>query len=160
MNHGARISEASKRSMWDVLSPYARKMNPHLAPPDAKILAQQFDDAADRVGEAKTEKQLQNQLYSLLYRRGHRPRMQRMDRKSNIAIGMPDISFEIGGKSCHWEVKMPGKNPEPEQVKMMAELEAVPNCAHVRVIRTYREGLDDLNALQKHLRECSAGGGL
>jgi hypothetical protein len=135
-------------------------LNPHLAPPDHKILVQEFDEAVRKIGEAKNEKALQNQLYSLLYRRGHRPRMQRMDRKSNIAIGMPDICFEIGGKSCHWEVKMPGEDPRPEQAKVMAELEGPPNFAHVRVIRSYREGLEDLAALaQAHLRDLERGDG-
>lgn len=100
------------------------------------------------VAEATSEKQLQNQLYSLLYRRGHRPRMQRMDRRSNIALGMPDIAFEFHGQSVLWEVKLPGRNPTAEQEKCHRELEAAPNEAIVQVIRSYREGLDSLAGLE------------
>jgi len=102
---------------------------------------------SQEIAVAKNEKMLQGQLYALLYRRGHRPRIQRMDRKSNIAIGMPDIAFEIRGQSVHWEVKMPGKNPTPEQYKCHAELRADPNNAVVKIIRSYREGLDHLNEI-------------
>lgn len=105
------------------------------------------------VAIAKSEKHLQQQLYSLLYRRGHRPRMQRMDRKSNIAIGMPDISFEVYGQSVHWEVKMPGKNPEPAQISTMEALTAPPNGAITRVIRSYREGLTHIEELTVRFRK-------
>ena len=120
------------------------------------------------VGIAKSEKQLQNQLYALLCRRGHKPRMQRMDRKSNIALGMPDIAFEFYGASVLWEVKMPGKNPEPHQQKVHDELRAEPNCAIVRVIRSYAEGLHHIEemtlarkpAKEQHLRQIDAGAGV
>jgi hypothetical protein len=118
---------------------------------DRKQLGKGFRTAAEceAVAVAKSEKQLQQDLYSLLHRRGHRPRMQRMDRKSNVAVGMPDISFEVGGRSCHWEVKLPGKHPTGDQIRTMAELAAEPNCAYVRVIRSYREGLEDLEKITK-----------
>ena len=132
-------------SIWENMSRDARKLNPHLNPAYG---AEKFDEALAKKSEPKKEKELQNQLYSLLYRRGHRPRMQRMDRRSNIALGMPDISFEVGGQSVHWEVKLPGKNPDPHQVRILEELSASPNNAIVRVIRSLREGLD-------HLREIS-----
>lgn len=105
------------------------------------------------VAEARSEKHLQQQLYALLYRRGHRPRMQRMDRKSNIAVGMPDIAFEVYGRSVLWEVKMPGKNPDQEQERCHAELSAEPNCAIVRVIHSYREGLDHIQELVAKFRK-------
>jgi len=101
------------------------------------------DECAEIAG-AKSEMELQGQLYSLLYRRGHRPRMQPTRKRSQIAPGMPDIAFEIHGLSVHWEVKLPGKNPTPQQYKCHRELEAAPNGAIVRVIRSYREGLDHL----------------
>lgn len=140
-------------SLWDHLPPQSRALNSHLKPPDAKILAKKFDEAEKSIADAKSEKHLQQQLFALLHRRGHLPKVQRMDRKSNITVGHTDISFEVYGKSCHWEVKMPGKNPEPAQEKMMTGLQSDPNCAHVRVIRSYREGLDDLNELHRHLGE-------
>jgi len=39
---------------------------------------------------------------------------------------------------------LPGKNPTPQQYKCHRELAAAPNGAIVRVIRSYREGLDNL----------------
>ena len=105
-------------------------------------------DECAEIAVAKSEMELQGQLYSLLYRRGHRPRMQPTRKRSQIAPGMPDIAFEIHGLSVHWEVKLPGKNPTPQQYKCHRELAAAPNGAIVRVIRSYREGLDHLAELE------------
>ena len=124
-------------------SPDFLARNPHM---DPNLCAKRFDDCAEKVGEAKSEKQLQNQLHQLLLRRGHRPSIQRMDRKSNIAIGSPDIQFSVNGRAVYWEVKFGSNQPTPEQTRMMAELESAPNNAICKVIRSYREGLD-------HLRE-------
>lgn len=96
---------------------------------------------------AKSEKDLQSQLYQLLYRRGHKPRMQRTDKRSQLALGTPDISFEVNGLSVHWECKMPGQKPKPHQVEMMSALAEPPNSAIVRVIHSYREGLDHLSEI-------------
>ncbi len=138
-------------SLWENMSRDARRLNPHLNPAHG---SEKFDAALAEKSAPKKEKELQNQLYALLYRRGHRPRMQRMDRRSNIALGMPDISFEVGSRSIFWEVKLPGKNPTDEQSKMISELEAHPNCAHVRVIRSYKDGIEDLQRLyEKFLSE-------
>lgn len=138
-----------------------------LSPQDRKSAGVLTAHESKAVGEAKSEKQLQNQLYALLCRRGHKPRMQRMDRKSNIALGMPDIAFEFYGASVLWEVKMPGKNPEPHQERVHAELRAEPNCAIVRVIRSYAEGLHHIEEMtmarkpvkEQHLRQIGAGAG-
>jgi hypothetical protein len=46
-------------------------------------------------------------------------------------------------------VKLPGRNPTPEQSRTLAELAGDPNSAHVKVIRSYREGVDDLNNLYR-----------
>lgn len=137
-------------SLWENMCPAVRALNPKLDPARG---ARSFDEAAEKMAEPKRERDLQNQLYALLYRRGHRPRMQRMDRKSNLAIGMPDICFEFYGRSVHWEVKMPGKDPEPEQIAVMQALEREPNFAAVRVIRSYREGLDHLTELAASLSQ-------
>lgn len=100
-----------------------------------------------RVAIAKCEKELQGQLEGLLRRNHIIPVRQRMDRHSNIAIGMPDISFSCHGRAVFWEVKMPGKNPDDAQVAMILALTRPPMSAHVRVIRSYREAFEDLAAL-------------
>jgi len=100
-----------------------------------------------QVAVAKNEKELQGQLEGLLRRNLIIPVRQRMDVRSNIAIGMPDIMFACRSRACFWEVKMPGEIPNPDQVKMIAALQKVPMSAHVRVIRTYGEALADLQFL-------------
>lgn len=102
--------------------------------------------------EARSEKDLQQKLEQLLLRRGHLPRRQRMDRRSNMALGMPDIQFEIFGHSVHWEVKFGAGRTTAEQDKIIAGLQAEPNRAIVRVIRSYREGLDHLQELTRRFR--------
>ena len=124
------------------------RMNPKDRP---KGVAGMTTSECAEVAEARSEKHLQQQLYALLYRRGHRPRMQRMDRKSNIAVGMPDIAFEVYGRSVLWEVKLPGKHPTPDQERCHAELRGEPNNAVVRVIRSYREGLEHLQELYRRV---------
>lgn len=102
---------------------------------------------AAQVPVAKEEKQLQSQIEQMLRRHGIEPTRQRMDRKSNIAEGMPDISFSVGGRAVYWEVKMPGRKPDPEQVKKIAILTAPPNSAIVRVITSYVQAFQELNVL-------------
>jgi hypothetical protein len=106
-----------------------------------------FKPALPLVPPAKDEKQLQGQLESLLKRNGIIPVRQRMDRHSNIAVGLPDIMFSCLGRACFWEVKMPGKSPTADQQKMLDDLARHPMCAHVRVIRTYSEAVIELHAL-------------
>jgi hypothetical protein len=98
-----------------------------------------FDHAA-APALAQSEKHLQEQIEGLLRRSGYFPIRQRMDRKSNIVIGCPDILFASrAGRAMAWEVKMPGQKPRPEQEQAMAAM------AHagwsVAVITSYDEVL-------------------
>lgn len=104
-------------------------------------------EEARNVAIAKCETELQRQLEQMLLRHGIQPTRQRMDRKSNIAVGMPDISFSVHGRAVYWEVKMPGKAPDDEQVAMIAKLSAPPMSAHVRVVTSYMEAFHDLQSL-------------
>lgn len=80
---------------------------------------------AREVAVAKSERELQLQLVNLLLLKGVKfPIRQRMDRKSNVKNGCPDILFSYYGNPCAWEAKMPGEKPRPEQVKAMAEMTA------------------------------------
>jgi hypothetical protein len=96
---------------------------------------------------AKSEKELQRQIEQMLLRHGIQPTRQRMDKASNIAVGMPDISFSCQGRAVYWEVKMPGEKPTPEQTATMAKLAAPPNCAIVRVVTTYEQAFSELTQL-------------
>ena len=104
-------------------------------------------DECHHVAVAKSEKELQGQLEGLLRRNLILPTRQRMDRHSNIAVGMPDIWFAVHGRACFWEVKMPGEKPNADQFKMIIALQKPPMSAHVRVIRSYQEGIDDIRFL-------------
>ena len=96
---------------------------------------------------ARDEKELQRQIEQLLLRHGIRVTRQRMDRKSNIAVGNPDISFSCRGRAIYWEIKMPGRRPDPDQIRAMAELSSPPNSAIVRVITSYIDAYDELQRL-------------
>ena len=96
---------------------------------------------------AKSETELQRQLEQMLLRHGIQPTRQRMDRKSNIAVGMPDISFSVHGRAVYWEVKMPGNKLDPDQITMIAKLSSPPMSAHVRMVTTYMEAFQDLQSL-------------
>lgn len=65
---------------------------------------------------AKNEAQLQTLIQTMLQRNGVYVVRQRMDKKSNVKIGCPDMLFSVNGQPVAWEVKMPGKKPRPEQV--------------------------------------------
>lgn len=109
------------------------------------LLAAEFQ----KIAEAKSEKQLQQQLEALLRRNDVVCIRQRMDRKSNTAEGLPDILFAVGGKAIAWEVKMPGKNPTAEQLKQHAAMTR--NGWEVRIIPSYDEGLHHLQELLHHV---------
>lgn len=132
-------------------SPEFQRLNRHvfdLQEQEAQRMAGRFDAAMGQIAQAKTEKQLQGQLEGLLRRRGVlMPIRQRMDRKSNVAIGVPDILFSIDGRAVAWEVKLPGQNPRPEQEKAHAEMRA--DGWRVDVVRSYDEGIAILDTLTR-----------
>lgn len=105
------------------------------------------------VAVAKSEKELQRQIEQMLRRHGIEPTRQRMDKASNIAIGLPDFSFSVHGRAVYWEVKMPGEKPRPEQAAMLEKLAAPPMSATVAVITSYVQAFEALTAM---LEETSA----
>lgn len=117
-----------------------------MRPEDRKKLGRAGQTAAE--GEAafvaKTEAQLQAQIQAMLQRNGVFVIRQRTDRRSNVAIGCPDMLFSIGGRAIAWEVKMPGKNPRPEQIEAMTAMRT--NGWSVAVVRSYAEALGLFNA--------------
>ncbi len=62
---------------------------------------------------------------------------QRMDRKSNVAIGTPDILGVRDGIPFAWECKMDGRNPTPEQVAAMEHMSR--NGWRTAIVRSYDE---------------------
>jgi hypothetical protein len=116
-------------------------------PRDRAAMGKSGKTAAEcrEIAEAKTEKHLQQQLEAMLRRNDIVVIRQRMDRKSNTTIGLPDILFALNSIPVAWEVKLPGKNPTDEQKKMHTAMSL--NGWQVRVIRSYDEGLN-------HLKQC------
>lgn len=95
--------------------------------------------------EAKSERQLQDQIASLLTRSGVWFARQRMDRKSNLRVGTPDFLLCVDGKFVAWEVKLPSGATTLEQDH---ELEEIKKCGGTAlVIRSYREAMDSLGKL-------------
>ncbi len=100
-----------------------------------------------QIAIAKTERELQNQITAMLRRNGIWPIVQRMDRRSNIAIGSPDIVFAVKGRPVAWECKLPGKKPTAEQEDAMRIMSA--NGFLCDVIHHYDEALGIFNELTK-----------
>lgn len=86
---------------------------------------------------AKSEKELHEQILSMLMREGICAFRARMDKKSTIAKGHPDIWFAIGGRACALEVKMPGKPLRPEQEQVISQMRQ--NGWLVEVVHSYME---------------------
>ena len=94
--------------------------------------------------EARSEKELQGHISSLLSRNGIPFIVQRMDRKSNLALGWPDFTFCLNGRFCAWEVKMPGKFPEDHQEKVIQKIRECGGL--VEVVRSYEQALKILES--------------
>lgn len=98
---------------------------------------------------ARSEKELQNQIEALLRRRGYIPARQRMDKRSNLAKGMPDFFFSVNGCAVYWEVKFGKGSTSPEQDSMILKLTEHPNKAFATLIFDYQHALDCLRNLER-----------
>jgi hypothetical protein len=81
-------------------------------------------DEAVQSAEAKNERDLQDQIQAFLQIREIIVGRQRMDKKSNMIEGWPDIVFCYRGIPWAWEVKLPGKEPEPHQQACLEKMRA------------------------------------
>lgn len=107
-----------------------RKRNPHLYAPAALAMQkesaavnQAYLDAVDLI--PKDERELHDQFIAYLrsHSRGPIPFVHsRMDRRSTIREGHPDVSVFFAGRCVFIEFKMPGKKLSAEQVKCCNEL--------------------------------------
>ena len=122
--------------------------NPHLYGPAAVagLMAASKVMPPD-VAEPLTEKRLQDQIEAMLKRLGCWVIRQRMDRRSNVAIGTPDILFAWDGAAIAWEIKLPGKQPTTEQREAMAAMER--NGWRVSVVHSVGEAAEILEQLNK-----------
>ena len=65
--------------------------------------------------QVRLEKELQEQVASLLRQRNIVFNCSRMDRRKTDKVGWPDFTFAVAGRACAVECKMPGENLRPEQ---------------------------------------------
>ena len=122
-----------------------------MSPEDRKALgkAGQTRDETLSKAEAKSEKELQRQIVSLLRLKGIEPIVSRMDRRTTNNVGTPDILFAVGGYqgslvgivpfACAIEVKLPGNPLKPQQEDMARRLQTNPNRWTHEVIRSVDE---------------------
>lgn len=102
--------------------------------------------------EIKSEKQLQEQIASLLRNRGIVFQRSRMDRKTTGTVGIPDFLFALRtypgqqfGRPCAFEVKMPTGKLSDEQARCIARM--TDNGWDVRIIHSVSEALQALNEM-------------
>ena len=88
---------------------------------------------------AKSERELQNMIVAMLRRNGIWVIQQRMDKRSNVAEGTPDILFVVRGIAVAMECKMPGKKPTKQQDEAMHIMET--NGWRCFVITDYADAL-------------------
>jgi hypothetical protein len=94
--------------------------------------------------QVKEEATLHAQIQSLLSRRDIPYIHASMCKRSTLRVGWPDMSFGWRGHAFAWELKVGKAEPRPEQLTMMAKLEA---CGWlVSVVRSLEQAqriLDD-----------------
>ena len=108
-------------------------------------------DEACAKGLEVREKELQQNIESMLNLRGIEANRSRMDRRKTDRVGWPDFTFALPcpgryGVPCAVEVKVPGKNPTAEQERMLGLLAG--NGWATAVIRSEREFLDWLEKIK------------
>ena len=93
----------------------------------------------------RLERELHNLCLSLCRQRGIAVGHARMDRKSTYTEGWPDLSMCINGQAVFVELKLPGRDLDPEQVKIRHALLDIPNHGRYYVCRSlesFRKVLD------------------
>lgn len=132
-----------------------------MSPADRKAIGQMTASEASAKSEAKSERDLQQQIISLLRLKGIEPNVSRMDKRKTDRVGWPDVVFcvsqrpvsEMGdsqvGRSfaCAWEIKHGTGALSKEQTQMAIRLQSPPNCWRYRVIRSANEALLELRQM-------------
>lgn len=95
----------------------------------------------------RSEKDLHKEIRQLLNLHGIPFCEARMDRKSSITIGWPDVTFARDGVPVAWELKFLG-SLSPEQVSVKERMEK--HGWRYRVIRSQEQAI-------QHLKELSEG---
>lgn len=97
--------------------------------------------------EWKNEREFHEKLGQYLQMKGVRTLVHsRMDRPSTNQAGTPDFLFVYLGVPCAWELKLPGKNPEPHQIQCMDDM--IKDGWSVHVVRSIGQAVEILSQIE------------
>lgn len=105
---------------------FLRCMNPESRKSLGK--AGRTQEEIDLKNRVRLEKELKQQCLNLLSQRNIFCISARNDRKTTIPVGTPDLNFVIPqgankpGLPCAVELKMPGEQPDPDQVRVLQQM--------------------------------------
>jgi len=105
-----------------------KKANPHIFAEENVVEA---PDSKPSKEQAKSEKELQDQIAGHFEIAGTVVVRSRMDKKTSVAVGIPDLLFALKGAPVAMEVKLPGEKLTKEQEKMMANMKKNGWLCHV-----------------------------
>lgn len=94
-----------------------------MSPEDRKAIKQRTAQETVALAEAKTEKQLQEQIAALLRRQDVPYIRPAMFKKSTLPVGWPDFTFAYHGFPIAWECKIANNKPTKEQKELHERLE-------------------------------------
>jgi hypothetical protein len=124
---------------------------------DRKKLGLKPQEEIAAEGEVKTERDLHKAVANVLRLRGIEFFDSRMDRKTTRPKGEPDFLFSVWIESnyehlscvnaCAWELKLPGRQLDPDQVKMFERMKAAPNSWQCCVVSSVDQALEELKRL-------------
>lgn len=101
--------------------------------------------------DCQRERELQRHIANELRQRNIPFQQTRMDRKTTGTIGWPDFTFAYRGCFCAFECKSPGKRPNGDQARVIAELGA--QGGKVIVVWEFQEALNFLRSFDETVIE-------
>lgn len=117
-----------------------KKANPHLFTISQEpVVFAKAEEKAPTRAELKSEKELQEQITGFLERNGTVVIRSRMDKKTSINVGTPDLLFSIRSRAVGFEVKLPGQKPTEQQRNMMQRM--TENGWICRVVESYPQAV-------------------
>jgi hypothetical protein len=122
-----------------------RDSNPHIFAQGTlgQVLLEPEEDLTK--WEARSEKELQDQIAGFLERNNTVVIRSRTDKKTTTALGTPDLLFALKGCAVAYEIKLPGKKATKVQKEMMARM--VANGWLCFVIDDYDKAVETTNKL-------------
>jgi uncharacterized protein (DUF58 family) len=116
-----------------------------MSPADRQVLGQKTAAETLAIADAKSEKELQEQIASMLRRRDVPFIRPAMFKKSELPPCWPDVSFAYRGVQIGWECKTIVGKLNAQQSKMHDQLR---RCGwQISVIRTLQEAVEILQKL-------------